>query len=253
MLLAQAPQSRHQPAAGEGRRRVDVQTVGMSFLLDAAHRQLDLVERLVQRPQQYPAGAGQFEVMVTALQQVFAQLLFQLPHLATDRALGDVEQFGGTGEAACATGHFERFERIQAGHFAFHERLSRTSDRAQGSHDGDTFSYRIFSVTCVRGRFQWIFNRLFIAAQIARLAGISNKNNRELPHALPCFPALESFVPRSTLHLCGPCHGRASHRQPGPWRRGAGPLGLRPGSRHPEIRPGHRIPQRQVQLRHLDR
>ncbi len=120
MLLAQTAQARHQPATGEGRRRIDVQAVGVGFLLDAAHRQLDLVERLVQRPQQDFPGTGQLQMMMATLQQALAELFFQLPDLTTDRALGDIEQFGGAGKTAGAAGHFERFERVQAGHFAFH-------------------------------------------------------------------------------------------------------------------------------------
>ncbi|MNL12361.1 hypothetical protein D3C87_1332270 [compost metagenome] len=131
MPFAQAPQARHQPTVGERRWCVDVQAIGVGFLLNATHRQLDFVKGLVQRSQQHPAGAGQLQVMVTPLQQVLAQLFFQLPHLAADGALGHVEQLGGAGEAAGATSHLECFEGIQAGHFAFHERLSRTGDKAR--------------------------------------------------------------------------------------------------------------------------
>ena len=103
----------------------------MGFLLDAAHRQLDLVEGLMQCPQQNPPGAGQLEVMVTALQQRLFELFFQLTHLAADGALGHVQQLGGAGEAARATSHFKGFQRVEAGHFAFHGGLSRTSDKTQ--------------------------------------------------------------------------------------------------------------------------
>jgi hypothetical protein len=60
---------------------------------------------------------------MAALQQGLAELLFQLTHLPADRTLGDVEQLGGTGEAAGTAGHFKSFERVERGHFSFQGRL----------------------------------------------------------------------------------------------------------------------------------
>jgi hypothetical protein len=60
---------------------------------------------------------------MAALQQSFAKLFFQLAHLPADRTLGDVEQLGGTGEAAGTASHFKGFERVERRHFSFQERL----------------------------------------------------------------------------------------------------------------------------------
>jgi hypothetical protein len=43
------------------------------------------------------------------LQQRFAELRFELPDLPANRALRDVQQLRGAGEAARAASHFEGF------------------------------------------------------------------------------------------------------------------------------------------------
>jgi hypothetical protein len=62
-------------------------------------------------------------MVMAALQQGFPELLFQLTHLPANRALRDIQQFGGTCEAAGAASHFKGFERIERGHFSFQGRL----------------------------------------------------------------------------------------------------------------------------------
>ena len=79
----------------------------------------------MQRPQQNPAGAGQFKVVMPAFQQILAELFFELAHLAADGTLRDVEQLRRPSKTAGTAGHFEGFKRIERGHFAFHEQDSR--------------------------------------------------------------------------------------------------------------------------------
>ncbi|CAG9250537.1 hypothetical protein BCEP4_130026 [Burkholderia cepacia] len=124
MRVAQPAEPRHQPARGEGGRHVRAQAVQVGFFLQAAYGQLDLVERLLQCAQQHAAGRRQFELVMTPLEQGFAELALELANLAAHRALRYVEQFGRAREAAGAAGHLEGFQRVQRRHLASHGAVS---------------------------------------------------------------------------------------------------------------------------------
>ena len=109
--LAQPRQPGHQPALGKGRRHVDTQPVAVALLHDRTHCLLDIVKGKLQRCQKFGTRARQFEIMMMADQKVFAQLLFQIAHLAADRTLREVQQLGRPRETACLPDDLEHLHR----------------------------------------------------------------------------------------------------------------------------------------------
>ncbi|MNP28442.1 hypothetical protein D3C76_1214050 [compost metagenome] len=80
---------------------------------------IHLGEDLVDLGQVQAAGRGQLQAPADAQEQVVAQHVFKLRHLLADRALGQVQLFGGTGKAQMAGCSFEALQGSHGGHQAF--------------------------------------------------------------------------------------------------------------------------------------
>jgi hypothetical protein len=80
---------------------------------------IHLGEDLVDLGQVQASGRGQLQAPADAQEQVVAQHVFKLRHLLADRALGQVQLFGGTGKAQVAGCSFKALQGGHGRHQAF--------------------------------------------------------------------------------------------------------------------------------------
>lgn len=100
MLQAPALEPRHQPAGAEGRRGGDPQHLGFATVgAQVVGRHLDLGEDLAHFHQVQVARRRQLQAPAHSAKQQVLQQLFELGHLFAHCTLGQVELFGGAGEA----------------------------------------------------------------------------------------------------------------------------------------------------------
>ena len=106
-------QSRCQPAGGKQLHDLQYQRV---FLLLAKQRGRGFVDRaqgLVYRRQECVTRIGQYDVTCTALEQGFAEVLFEGLDLLADRRRAHIQRFGRTGKVFHARGRLEHAQPVQ--------------------------------------------------------------------------------------------------------------------------------------------
>lgn len=106
----EAPEPRHQPAAGEGGDDGDVQHPCQRLTLEGGHALLERRHALADPGEQACTPLGQAHVAPLADKQLDPQTLLQPPDLLADRRLGDEQLLGGAGIAAVAG---RRLEGVQ--------------------------------------------------------------------------------------------------------------------------------------------
>ncbi len=118
--FAKTFQMRDQPAHAKTRLSGYFQYLGLFAVgehIAAGH--IYLGEDLVDLRQVQAAGRGKLQAPADAQEQVVAQHVFQLRHLLADRALGQVQFFGGTGKTQMAGCSFKALQGGHGGYQAF--------------------------------------------------------------------------------------------------------------------------------------
>ena len=121
LMVAQPPNQLRQHAVQGRRRKTDAQP-GLFALADTPRVVADLTQLLEQHIGmliEKPPGLGQPQ-RSAALQQNYAQFIFQLLNLPAQRRLGNVQAFGGAGEVQCFTQHLEIAQMTQFHGGSFH-------------------------------------------------------------------------------------------------------------------------------------
>ncbi len=100
-LIERIHQGAHQ-IAGEGRRHAQAQAAAteVAHLVDRSLRRFQLAQGTPRMKQVQLAGIGGTHAPAGAVEQLHAQLLFQLPHLLREGRLRNVQRLGGAGEVA---------------------------------------------------------------------------------------------------------------------------------------------------------
>lgn len=100
-LIERIHQGAHQ-IAGEGRRHAQAQAAAteVAHLVDRSLRRFQLAQGTPRMKQVQLAGIGGTHAPAGAVEQLHAQLLFQLPHLLRQGRLRNVQRLGGAGEVA---------------------------------------------------------------------------------------------------------------------------------------------------------
>ncbi len=120
MALAKALEVRDQPAHTKTRLSGYLQYLGLFAVGEhVAAGHIHLGEDLVDLGQVQAARGRQLQAAADTQEQVVAQHVFKLRHLLADRALGQVQLFGGTGKAQMAGCSFEALQGGHGGHQAF--------------------------------------------------------------------------------------------------------------------------------------
>ncbi|MNC42806.1 hypothetical protein D3C75_916340 [compost metagenome] len=117
---AEALEVGNQPARTEGRLGRHLEHLGVAAVgEDVVGGHLHLLEDLVDLGQVQRTGRGQLQAAADAAEQQVLEHVLQLGDLLAHRALGQVQFFGGAGEAQVARDGFEALQRGHGWHQAF--------------------------------------------------------------------------------------------------------------------------------------
>ena len=112
-LRAAGLDDRRGHANGEGRRQGKAQRAAAVDLADGVEPGLQAVEGRCDVADEVLAGSGECQRGAAPLEQLGADHLLEVEHMAADGALGDAEAFGRAGEAHLPRGSLEGAQRIE--------------------------------------------------------------------------------------------------------------------------------------------
>ena len=113
MRLGKMPETIDEPLGGEIRRGADGEHAGILPLQQALGPERDAIEAVAHGGKVVPAGFGEDEPLVLAIEQPDPELGLERLDLVADRALRHEQLRGRAGEALVACRGFEGAQRIQ--------------------------------------------------------------------------------------------------------------------------------------------
>jgi hypothetical protein len=148
VAFAKALEVRDQPAHAKTRLSGYLQYLGLLAVGEhVAAGHVDLGEDLVDLGQVQAASGRELQAPADAQEQVVAQHLFKLRHLLADRALGQVQFFGGTGKAQVRAAASKHCRAVMEGT----RRLDIAVSAAQSLPDGMICGIKVVCCTGVIG------------------------------------------------------------------------------------------------------